>query len=511
MRISGFASGMDIDSMVKELMQAKRAPLDKLNQQKQLLDWKREAYRAQSTKMVSFLYDKLSNLKNTFSTQGRTASITGDTTAVSVQASNSATSLPVTVEVSQVATAAQVQMTFSGVSRNTVLSEVLGTGVESSTIKINDIEVEFNPTVDTMQNLVQKINNKAGSKATATFDSATGNLTIKSKDVGSTANLRVSGDLFKDVPGGTSSTETEKSVLGGNTEFKINGVDSTVLIANKSIAINASNSNVITYDGLQITLKETGTVTIETKPDTDKLVNAVKSFVEDYNSLIGSINGKLGEERYRSYLPLSDDQKKELNEDDIKLWQEKAQSGMLKNDDILSSVVSGMRTALTSKVSTPEGDISIFSLGISTGKWNEGGKLVIENEDQLKQMIELNPEQVINFFSSVGTSVSDEDKKKGIKYSEDTGILNRLSNLLNDGLNRLAERAGTSRISSDINSTLLASSQLGMESRDLDSRISNMKDRLNRLETSYYKQFTAMESAINRYNAQSGSLSSFLS
>ena len=54
MRINGFASGMDIDSMVKELMQAKREPLNKLNQQKQLLDWKREAYRELSSKMVGF-------------------------------------------------------------------------------------------------------------------------------------------------------------------------------------------------------------------------------------------------------------------------------------------------------------------------------------------------------------------------------------------------------------------------------------------------------------------------
>ena len=35
MRINGF-SGMDIDSMVKSLMTAKRIPLDKLNQQNNL-------------------------------------------------------------------------------------------------------------------------------------------------------------------------------------------------------------------------------------------------------------------------------------------------------------------------------------------------------------------------------------------------------------------------------------------------------------------------------------------
>ena len=36
MRITGLRFGMDIDSMVKELMTAKRAPLDKLSQQQTL-------------------------------------------------------------------------------------------------------------------------------------------------------------------------------------------------------------------------------------------------------------------------------------------------------------------------------------------------------------------------------------------------------------------------------------------------------------------------------------------
>lgn len=42
MRVFGFGSGMDIDSIVKEIMTAKRAPLDKLKQQKQTFEWQRK-------------------------------------------------------------------------------------------------------------------------------------------------------------------------------------------------------------------------------------------------------------------------------------------------------------------------------------------------------------------------------------------------------------------------------------------------------------------------------------
>lgn len=60
MRISGLASGMDIDSMVKKLMTTESIPLNKLNQQKQLTEWKRDGYRQVSTKLVAF-NEKLTN------------------------------------------------------------------------------------------------------------------------------------------------------------------------------------------------------------------------------------------------------------------------------------------------------------------------------------------------------------------------------------------------------------------------------------------------------------------
>lgn len=45
MRIGGLASGMDIDSIVEKLMVAERMPMDKLEQQKQIYEWQRDAYR----------------------------------------------------------------------------------------------------------------------------------------------------------------------------------------------------------------------------------------------------------------------------------------------------------------------------------------------------------------------------------------------------------------------------------------------------------------------------------
>ena len=54
MRIAGFASGMDIDTMVKDLMRVERIPLQKLESKKQTLEWTQEAYRNVNTLLLDF-------------------------------------------------------------------------------------------------------------------------------------------------------------------------------------------------------------------------------------------------------------------------------------------------------------------------------------------------------------------------------------------------------------------------------------------------------------------------
>ena len=53
LRISGLASGMDIDQMVSELMRAHRTRVDKSYQQKQILQWQREDYRTINSKLLA--------------------------------------------------------------------------------------------------------------------------------------------------------------------------------------------------------------------------------------------------------------------------------------------------------------------------------------------------------------------------------------------------------------------------------------------------------------------------
>ncbi|MNW13436.1 flagellar capping protein [compost metagenome] len=52
---------------------------------------------------------------------------------------------------------------------------------------------------------------------------------------------------------------------------------------------------------------------------------------------------------------------------------------------------------------------------------------------------------------------------------------------------------------------------MGKRLSDYNTRISRLQERLDDMENNFYKQFTAMETAINKYNSQSSSLLSYLS
>ncbi|MET1032016.1 flagellar cap protein FliD N-terminal domain-containing protein, partial [Domibacillus tundrae] len=55
LRVGGLASGMDIESIVKNVMTAERMPLDKLKQKKQTLEWQRDQYREMNILLQDFL------------------------------------------------------------------------------------------------------------------------------------------------------------------------------------------------------------------------------------------------------------------------------------------------------------------------------------------------------------------------------------------------------------------------------------------------------------------------
>ena len=116
MRIAGFASGMDIDTMVKDLMRAERMPLQKLESKKQTLEWTQEAYRGVNTLLLDF-ENTLFNMRlgSTYRSRNITSSNENFVTATASSAAN-LTSFQIS-KVSQLAEAAY-RVNASGISND---------------------------------------------------------------------------------------------------------------------------------------------------------------------------------------------------------------------------------------------------------------------------------------------------------------------------------------------------------------------------------------------------------
>ncbi|WP_422658577.1 flagellar filament capping protein FliD [Paenibacillus sp. EC2-1] len=488
-RISGLASGMDIDSMVKKLMQAESKPLDKLNQQKQLLEWKRENYRETSTKLVSFLQDKLSKLSLSSSIGAQKATVTGNTDAVSATASATASGT-MEITVKNLATASRMvtaDTTTFDMDSSTLLSN-MNPKMIAGDYEIGGTTIKVTAE-DTIESFVQKINSSKDAGVTAIYDKKSG-LSLTSKTTGET-NINIHPDV--------ASAFKLQSKPGSDATLTVNGLTIT------------KPSNSFDINGVSITLKQPtptdGVATrIEVTKDTDKLVESVQSFVDAYNDVLGLLNSKVSEERYKKYTPLSTEERAAMSDEEAKLWNSKAKSGMLKNDSILQETISEMRTAMLQGVDIGRDSgkpLMLSELGITTGTYDTKGKLILD-QDKLRKALEADPDIVNNFFGKQDSSTALTNK-----YTQQDGVFAKLKKITNTSLQKMADTAGTSKVSSDLAASFLGTSFMGEQLSVLDRRISDMTSRLNRIETNYFKKFTAMETAINRYSSASSSLAGF--
>lgn len=235
------------------------------------------------------------------------------------------------------------------------------------------------------------------------------------------------------------------------------------------------------------------TITLTASSDINAMVDKVKEFVEKYNELIGGMNTSLKEKKYRDFPPLTDEQRKDMSEKEQELWDEKAKSGLLKSDSIVSGGLSEMRNAIYGRVGIEDNIIdTLAEMGVTTSNsYSDGGKLVI-NEEKLRKALTENPDQVVKTLTQSGEKATDS--------SEDTrGIVQRLRDSMKGFTLNIEKKAGKA-------SSTDQQYAIGKSLIDTNSRISNFQRRLEDIESRYWRQFTAMEQAISKANQQSAFL-----
>lgn len=105
MRMTGLISGMDTESMVKELVQASSGKVDKVKKEKQVLQWKQEAWQGLNTKLYNFFKTEVSSLRLATSFKAKKAT-SSDESKVTIKAGSAAASGSHRVSVKQLASSA---------------------------------------------------------------------------------------------------------------------------------------------------------------------------------------------------------------------------------------------------------------------------------------------------------------------------------------------------------------------------------------------------------------------
>lgn len=301
-------------------------------------------------------------------------------------------------------------------------------------------------------------------------------------------------------------SSTDFSALKGVAEKEIqletSNTNATIASNNLTLKIATRNQIIVEYDATVLKNNNTtqdasvASVQLTATADIDSMVDKVKEFVDKYNELITGMNDSVKEKKYRDYAPLSDEQRKDMSEAEQKLWDEKARSGLLRSDSIVSSGLLDMRNAIYGRVGSGTNVIdTLAEMGITTSSvYSDGGKLVID-EKKLRVSLTENPDKVVQTLTHSGT--------KATNTTEDTrGIIQRLRDSMTDFTRKIETKAG--KVSSTDQQYTLGKSLI-----DMNNRITAFQRRLEDVESRYWKQFTAMETAINKANSQSSYLSGF--
>lgn len=356
--------------------------------------------------------------------------------------------------------------------------------------------------------LATKINTLNGTTGvTASYDAATGKFGLT--NTAGDAILTGSGSLGSALVSKMDITETEASSQAKEAAGQAHtwaGTNAAVTIDGKFYDNDTNKLTVagVTYTFLDSTAGSKATVSVN--QDTDKIVDYMKSFVEDYNKLLDSLNEKLAEKKYSDYLPLSSRQEDEMTEKQIEKWNEKAKSGLLYHNSTIQGLVSAMREAIYTKVDAVDSQYNtLSSIGITST--NTKGHLTIDT-DKLKTALAADPDCVYQLFASDqdSTYIAGSTNKNKITASQqrddyaNTGVANRLYNVMTNSMSKISDIAGTSKETDD-------QSYLGKMITDMKTRMSTFKTQMTAYENKLFKRYDAMEVALARLNMQLGYIS----
>ena len=392
--------------------------------------------------------------------------------------------------------------------------EGIGTGEDRLySFKVNGVEIGRFTKDTTLSEVMSKINGNKEAGVNVSYSKTTNEFTFTAKETGMAGKIDFGNGLdalFGDASG--SFTKGQDAIFSAT----ING---------KTMDLVRS-SNTVEMDGMTFTLKgEFGykkdadgnftdeldptseAVTFSSSADADKIVEAIKSMVEDYNAMVTEIKNAystLPMQRSSGsyYEPLTDDDKAGMSESAITAWEEKAKAGILFGDQALSSLYSRLTSAVSM---TGQDGADLKAAGI-TINYSNGLTTLAFDENKLRATLETDPDRVTEIFTkNTEVGASSKGFLQALKepldlYGKTTGV-----NLSTGTKGVLVNKAGHPLAASTMYNNLI---QQQLDS--IDEEIDKWQDKMSNQVDYYTTQFSKLEQLIAQMNSQSSTLAGLM-
>lgn len=353
-----------------------------------------------------------------------------------------------------------------GIDTTTPGPSLTGAGITSTTtgkFKVNGVEITYNTTTDSINNVLTKINNSTAG-VSAIYNTVDDKITLTSRTTGSGAiSLEdVTGNFLNAVglidPARQQITNGQNALVG---IVGINGFTTSTGAADFSKDVSsATNTFTNTIPGLTLTAVKTdsGLQTVTVAPDNTAITAKAKAFVDQYNQSIDAINSATA----------------------------KGQPNAFNSD--LRQIKDRLRSIVGNTVSTLSGPPkSLMDIGISTTKADRIHLSL--DEAKFKAALEANPDRVAQIFQLTQPDPADPTKTQNLGVAAQT----------KDYLFKAGSSTGVFKTRDKATQT---------QQRVYDQQIQSVNKRLDKTRLSMVNQFTAMEKAVSKLKSQQ---SAFLS
>lgn len=533
-RMTGMVSGLDTDSIVKELVSAYSTKKEKYEKERTKLGWKQEIWK-DLNKEVNTFYKSVGNLRfaGGYSTKKTTSS---DTTKATVSAGSNAVTGTQKLHVLSTAqsgylTGGKITASDSSakVTSSTKLSE-LGFTEDETALKFiakdkdgKDISADIKLSKDSTISDAVKALRYVG--LNASFDENNGRIFLSSSATGASTDFSLKSDgsdasknLLNTLALNTDASEvTEASkratkidgsdaaiVLNGvvytssSNNFSINGLSISVNAVTDSVDLSKAKTNG-SLDADKISdmlvntpLNDSEAISITTSTDTQGIYDKIKDFITSYNNIINKMTKLYNADSAGNYEPLTDDEKSEMSDSEIEKWETKIKDSLLRRDSTLSTVMSAMTTAMSGGATVNGKTYFLSNFGISTLGYmnaaeNEQNAYHIDgdeddentsgNTDKLMTALNSDPDTVMDFMKQMATNLYNAIDKQ----MTSTTLRSKYS-IYND-------------------------KEMTTQYKNYTTTIKEWETKISDKEDYYYKKFSSMESALSKLNSQTSSLS----